>query len=211
MQNNNGMQRKAKESRAGSRKQPQGGSSDPPQLSTNVRLKHRFRFMATAAQNGPITDTNILGACGTICTVVNSLTTNFTESFKIRKVEVWAAPSSQGSASTCSVDWVGYQNSPNLEESDTTLSVTKNAHIVAVPPQMSLASFWQKSSGTTLFTLVCPANSVIDITLDMIQADQEVALVSNAIATGVIAHTYFLALDGSGTHNLVPVSLNTTF
>jgi hypothetical protein len=184
---------------------------NPPQLNTNVRVSHKYRFTATAAQNGAITDSQLLGVCGGLCTVVNSVVTLMAESAKIRKVEVWSAPSAQGSNSTCSVDWVGYQNSPNIEESDTTLSVAKNAHVVCSPPKSSLAAFWQKATGTALFTLVCPANSIVDITLDYILSDQEATLTSVAVATGVLGHIYYLALDGTTTHNLVPVSLNTTF
>jgi hypothetical protein len=134
----------------------------------------------------------------------------FTESFRIRRIEVWAAPASQGANSTVSLDWVGFNNSPNIEASDTTLSVTKNAHIVTTPPQNSLCHFWQKNTGTALFKLVCPINSIVDLTVDQVLSDQEVALETEGVATATLGLIYYLALDGPATNVLVPVSLNTT-
>jgi len=188
-----------------------GGSANPPQFSSNLRLKHRFRFQASGAFNAAITNSDIIAACGSICTIANAQVTSFALSVKIRKIEVWSAPASQGSGSTISIDWFGLGNSPNVEHSDTSLSVATNAHLVTRPPPASLASFWQKATATGVFTLVCPANSVVDIVLDILLADGE--LTQNvAVASGTLASTYFLALDqAGGTHVLVPVSMQTTF
>lgn len=204
---------RAKQSRKQPAKpQPGNRQADgPSQLNTNIRLSHRYRFTATAAQNGPITDTNLLGVCGGVGSVVNSQIALFTKSVKVRKIEIWSAPASQGANSTCSVDWEGFGNSPNVEVSDTTVSVTKNAHVVSSPPPQSLCSFWQEATGTNLFTIVCPANSIIDLWLDEVLADQTTNLQAFPAVTAVVGRIYYLALDGTGTHNLVPVSLTTTF
>lgn len=189
-----------------------GSSQNPPQFESNLKMNHKFRFMASSSEtNFSITDSSIIGALGGICTVANSTVTNFAQSFKIRKIEMWAAPSAQGNASTVSVEWFGFGNSPNIEHSDTTLSVAKNARVFSVPPPSSLASFWQKSTSTTLFLLSFPANSIIDITFDIMMADQETALETSAVTTATLGHIYYLALDQeAGSHILVPVSLNTT-
>jgi len=193
---------------------PAGGANGPTQFSSNVRLNHKFRFTAASAFNHALSPFDIGGALGSVGTVTNSTVTCFVESFKIRKIEVWSSPASQGANSTVSLDWVGFGNSPNIEFSDTTLSVTKNAHIVTSPPQNSLCHFWQNVSDvTSLFTLVCPMNSIVDLSLDMILADQEVGLVAiTGLTTVVLGHIYYLALDrgNAGTNVLVPVSLNTT-
>jgi hypothetical protein len=186
------------------------GSENPQQLSSNVRIKHRFRFIATSAVNTTFTDTQILGCTGGICTVTNSTVTLWTQSFKIRRLEVWSAPSAQGQGSTCSVEWFGAANSPNIEYSDTTLSVSKNAHICTSPPDRSLASFWQKSTSTALFTIVAPASSIIDIALDFILGDDDTTPYSASVTTGVLGQEYYLHLDGPSIHNCVPVSLTTT-
>jgi len=196
--------------RAGSRNLKKG-NINPPQFSSNVRLAHKFRFTASSAFGAYITDTQVLGVCGSICTVTNSTVALFAESIRIKKIEIWAAPASQGANSTCSVDWVGFGNSPNIQASDTTLSVSKNAHVVTSPPPNSLCHFWQKATGTGLFSLTCPINSIVDLSLDIILADQEVAISTATVATGVLGHIYYMYLDGTTTHLLVPVSLNTTF
>ncbi len=183
----------------------------PIQFESNVRSHHRYRFVATAGATVSITDTALLGAAGTMCTTANAFVQSFFQSVKIKRIEIWGAPSAQGAASTVSVEWFGFGNSPNVEFSDTTLSVTKNAHVSCTPPAMSLASFWQKATGTNLFTLVVGTNSIVDIVLDTILSDEETVPTAIAVATGVVGHVYYLALDNATGHNLVPVSLNTTF
>jgi len=134
----------------------------------------------------------------------------WTQSFKIKRIEIWSAPASQGSNATCSVEWFGFGNSPNIEESDTTLSVTKNAYISCSPPKTSLAAFWQKATGTALFKLVCPVGSIIDLIVDTILTDDE-AVTSASVVTGVLGTVYYLYLDNvTGTLSLQPVSLVST-
>lgn len=196
-------------------RRPAGSSAatslNPVQFESNVRSHHRYRFTATSAGTYVITDTALLGASGTMCTTVNAFVQSFFQSVKIQKIEVWGAPAAQGSNSTVSVEWFGFGNSPNIEFSDTTLSVTKNAHVSCRPPAQSLASFWQKATGTNLFTIVCGANAIIDIVLDTILSDEETVPTAIVVATGVVGHVYYLSLDNATGHVLTPVSLNTTF
>jgi hypothetical protein len=188
------------------------GSSNPPQMESNLRLNHKFRFQAsTAESNFAITDSTIIGALGGICTVANSTVTVLAQSFRIKSLEMWAPPASQGSAATVSVEWFGFNNSPNIEHTDTTLSVAKNAHVKSAPPSSSLAAFWQKGTGSTLFVLNFGANTIIDLVVEIMVADQETALETVAVTSATLGHIYFLALDQqAGSHILVPVSLNTT-
>jgi len=188
---------------------------NPPQINSNVRTSHRFRFISTAAvTNQLVTSAALLAVAGTIGTVTNSTVALVYESVRLKSVEVWAPPASQGASATVSVEWIGSANSPSIEVSDTTISVSHNAHIKCVPPQQSLASFWQIVGNTaTMFTLNCPTGSVVDISLELLFADQSTTLATQAgLTTVVIGRVYFLALDvASLTHVLVPVSLNTTF
>ncbi len=187
-----------------------GGSQNPPQFVSNIRNSHKFRFVASAAYNSQVSDTAILGVPGAVCTVVNTTAAMMTQCFRIKKIEVWAAPAAQGSSATVSLDWIGLANSPNLEVSDTTLSVARNAHIIAVPPINSLAHFWNRGSNTAMFTLVCPINSIIDVTLEYI-LDDVGTLTTVGVVTGVLNTLYYLPLDGVTTHLLTPVSLQSTF
>lgn len=211
---NRNRSRKAKPLRA-ARGNAQLRNVNPPQINSNVRTQHRFRFLASGAVTNQIISSNgLLGMSGTIGTVTNSTVTLCYESVRLKSVEVWAPPAAQGGAATVSVEWIGSANSPSIEVSDTTMSVAQNAHIKCAPPKMSLASFWQISdTSANLFTLNCPTGSVVDISVELMFVDRSTAPATiSAIATVVVGRVYFLALDApSATHVLVPVSLNTTF
>lgn len=123
---------------------------------------------------------------------------------------MWSPPASQGAAITCSVEWVG-ANSPNREYSDTSVSVATPAHVSCPPPPMSLAAFWQTASSATLFSLVAPVGSIIDIHLALILSDDDQG--SNtpiSVASAVLGQSYYLSLDPNATHRYTPVSLVTT-
>lgn len=181
-----------------------------PQISSNVMKSHVFRFVATSAFSGNITQTQIGGASGTIATVTNSTVAYINETFKVRRLRIWTPPASQGAAATCSINWIGGSFAPNKEISDTSVSVAVPAHVDSRPPPNSSGAFWQNMAGSTaIFTLVCPAGSIIDLHIDYIEGDDE-GVNSAAVAAAVLGHTYYLALDGPASNLLVPVSLTTT-
>jgi hypothetical protein len=184
-------------------------ATGPQQFESNVRFHHRFRYIAQGAVSENITDTQCVSTMGGVCTVNNTLITCWTQSFKVKRIEIWSAPASQGSTATCSVEWFGFGNSPNIEESDTSLSVSKNAYINSAPPPTSLAAFWQKATGTNLFKLTCPIGSIIDIVFDAILSDDE-AVTTASVAAGIVGTIYYLYLDNGGSDLIKPVSLVTT-
>jgi hypothetical protein len=189
---------------------PRRRSAIVPQISSNVVKSHVFRFTATSAFNGNIRQEDVGGALGTIATVVNSTVTYINETFKVRRIRIWTPPASQGASATCSVNWIGGSFAANKEISDTSVSVSVPAHIDCKPPPQSSASFWQNvASSTALFTLACPSGSIVDLHVSYIEGDDE-SVNSAAVATAVLGHTYYLALDGPSTNLLVPVSLTTT-
>lgn len=63
-----------------------------------------------------------------------------------------------------------------------------------------------------MFQLGVPAGSIVDLVLDLVLADlpSTTTPVTTAVATATIGVTYYLALDGPSTNDLVPVSLFTT-
>ncbi len=189
-----------------------GNLMNPPQMLSNVVLQHKFRYLTSGAFNGQINSPKILNSLGVVCTVVNTTAVTIFKSFKLLSVEIWSPPASQGSASTISIEWLGGPNSPSREYADTTLSVSRNAHIFCRPPAQSLASFWQNPDGgpVTLFVLNVPTASVIDISVQYIEQDDEAAPSTVAIATGVLGNTYYLALDHGTSDVIVPVRLTTT-
>lgn len=193
------------------RRVPDGNK--PAQLKSNVIVNHTFRFTSTSATSTAITPTSLLGAAGTMGTTVNSFVAPFSACVKVNSLKMWAPPPSQGSTATCSVDWVGSISSQvsNLEFSDTSNSVTTPATVRCVPPKQSLASFWQQAGSTTLFTLVAPVGTIIDVSLSLILQDDDTAPVGIAVTTAAVGSVYYLSLDPNATHRYVPVSLTTTF
>jgi len=167
---------------------------------------HRFRFMANAAGSHAITPTNILGACGVIGQVTNTSVAAFASSFRIRAVRVWGFAAS---ASLVRLIWAGAANSPDIVRSDSATNVNRSPFCGGPPPRQSLASFWQVAGNGTLFSVVCPVNSIVDIVLDAILGDTLTAT-SIATATDVVGTLYYLALDGPAANVLRPVGLPTT-
>jgi len=182
----------------------------PPQFKSNVELSHKYRFMSTNGAATVVTGTSLLCAAGGVVTVLNTTFKSFFASVKVKRVTLWAPPASQGAAVTTSIEWIGQANSPNREISDTTVSVSRNAYVTSAPPPQSLASFWQNSASGGLFTLTAPANTVIDVDVQLILNDDDVAAATSAVAAGALGGYYYLSLDPNATHYYTPVSLVTT-
>lgn len=199
-----------KNSRKGMSNLNNKGSFDPPQIMTNVIVNHRYRFRATAAFSGAISQLQVLSSLGTMGTVANTTVAHLFKSFRLKNIEIWAPPPSQGATVTTSVEWLGVGNSPNLEVSDTHVSVSRPAYLKTAPPPQSLASFWQISAGANLFNLVAPVGAIIDISYEMIMVDQTSASTTVGAATVTLGQVYYLALDHGTSDLLVPVSLTTT-
>lgn len=186
-----------------------GGVLHPPQLRTNVVVKHRYRFVSTSGTAQSIVADDLTGIAGAICTVANSTLSKVAKSVKLHSVEIWTPPASQGAAATCSLEWAGASNGPSIEVSDTTVSVSEPAHVRSVPPQGTPASFWQNAGGGQLMIMTCPTGSIIDVVCSHVLYDDAAAGVTYAVAAGTLGVMYYLPLDGSS-DVFLPASLNTT-
>jgi hypothetical protein len=187
-------------------------ANKPPQLKSNIVVRHTYRFTSTSATATAITPTSLLGAAGTVCNTGNTAVACIFQSVKVNKLRMWAPPPAQGSVATCSVEWIGSVASQisNLEVSDSSNSTATPAIVSCRPPRQSLASFWQQPGTNTLFTLTAPVGTIIDVSLSLIMQDDDVGVPGIGIATGTSGLIYFLSLDPNATHHYVPVSLTTT-
>lgn len=185
----------------------------PPMIRSNITFNHRFRFTATAAQTVVITSSDLLFVGGCTGIVLNNIVTSFYGSAKVNSVSVWAPPAAQGSFATTSIEYAGQAAGSNLEFSDTSVSTAQPAVLHTRPPAHSLASFWQTPAvaNNNLFTLTVPAGSIIDLDLGLILFDDESAAQNRGVTAAALGTIYYLALDNATGHNLVPVSLTTTF
>jgi hypothetical protein len=144
----------------------------------------------------------LIAAAG-VCATTAILGYSLYQCVKVDKIEIWTPPASQGAAATCSVLFPG-SSAPaqgmTREYTDTTVSTARPAHVVCRPPPKSLGGFWQDGvNGDTLFTLVAPSGSIIDIWMSMVLADgARPASASTAVLVGAtIGNIYYCSLDST--------------
>jgi hypothetical protein len=180
----------------------------PPQLNTNITIRHKFRFRCTTATSYVITSDDVLGALGT-SGISGSACVALMDSFRVVELSMWAPPPSQGSTATVAVEWNGQAQANSVEYSDTTVSTAQPAYIRSSPPSLSLAGFWQspKVAVATLFTVTTPVSTILDLTVDMILGDTGAQGFSYATASAADGVIGYLALDGYASNKLQPIGL----
>lgn len=185
---------------------------DPPAINSNVRISHKFRYVASAAivDVGIVSD-DLIMACGGMA-VATTTVAALARTAKLKSVTVWTPTATSTTPTTCSVEWPASQRSPSSEVSDTSINVSRPAHIVARPPKESLSSFWfDESTNATVFTLNAPIGSVVDVELEYYLLDGTTAAVQNTVTGATTGRIYYGYLDGDTNHLLVPVSLAAIF
>jgi len=204
--------------RRGGARQGNNGRMGPAQLRTNIEFSHQFRFTSTSAALTAITAGKLLSAAGVVATTA-VLGHAVNQSVKVNRVEIWAPPASQGAFATCSVLFPSTQMSQAREITDTSVSVSQPAHINATPPERSLCAFW--SDGTniagaadTLFSLVAPPGSIIDVWVSLILNDGTASgdAFSQATLVGAtVGSLYYTSLDSQTSAGSIykPVGLTT--
>jgi hypothetical protein len=185
----------------------------PPPIKSHIQLTHKYRFSSDASASATITNQNLLTAAGCKVTTNNSTATSYFMAVRILSVEVWSIPA-EGATSNCSVIWKGDSSLAgisNLEVSDTSLSPTLPAHLVARPPRGTLPSFWyQGGFSQNLFTVSVDGTGIIDVTLSLIIGDAPTSSYATfSIASGTLGTNVYSPLDGSG-DKFTPVGLTTT-
>jgi hypothetical protein len=183
----------------------------PSQIKSNIELVHRYRFVSSSPTPTAITGSSLLGCLGTVCTASNAQLVPFFGSVRVQSIEIWAPPAAQGGAATCSVEWIGSNNTPNREHSDTTVSTAQPAHVKAVPPPQSLASFWSTFASGSVATITAPTGSIIDLVVSAILFDDTNNTGTYTVTTSTLGNVYYLSLDPVASHRFAPVSLTTTF
>jgi len=177
-------------------------TEQPPMLEINVPVRHIFRFIGESNAS-TITAANLTTVCGNVATTATNVRSIAT-SVKINNIKIWSAPESQGSSTTCFVNWFGDQFAPNRLVSDTSVSVSKPAKILARPPAKSLASFWQNNTAGAIFEISAPTGSVIDLDLSFYLNDNNVSPTSTTVIAKTIGNIYYGALDGTFTSTTYP-------
>jgi hypothetical protein len=184
---------------------------NPPSLKSNIVLNHTFRYRSNNVIATAITSNGFLGGAGGICTVANTTLVGFFYALRIRRIKVWTITATAGTAATCSVEWQGQANTPNMEVSDTSINTAVPAMLNSVPPRNSLAANWATANTGQLCILTCPVGTIVDVSLQLVAWDGEANNSINTISAGTLGQVYYLALDQpSSTQRYVPISLSTT-
>lgn len=184
----------------------------PPRIEITPHLRHVFRFVAPTGFSAAITPANVIGALGTVCTVLNSTVQPFCSSFRIKSLTVWPGTSSSGKTDTA----VTFSSTLSTSVQDTEKAVTLPEGVTVttathwVPPKGSLAEFWQAASAQNFMRITCSPGSVLDLDVEYTISNTFASL-SQTVATGSVGVVYYLYLDGSSTHLLVPEFLPSTF
>jgi hypothetical protein len=172
----------------------------PSQLKTNLEVRHQYRFISTSATPTAITDQTLICAAG-VSAYTAVAGSPLWQSVKVMRIEMFAPPSAQGAAVTCSVTFPATSQSQSREITDTSVSVSNPAHVVATPPLYSLCSFFQTgTNGTTLFSLVAPPGTIIDVWISLVMANPVSAHAAGTTAVLVgatIGNVYYCSLDSS--------------
>jgi hypothetical protein len=181
----------------------------PPQLKTNVKYSHRYRFISNSADVQNVTSKALIGACG-VQADTTSTSHAIVQSIQVIAVSMWSPVPSQGSSTTCSVNFYGGDQAPNINYSDTSVSVTAPAVVHCRPPKNSSASFWQNQNvDVDLFNIIAPLGTIIDVTVNAVLSNNELgAGLAFAVSGATVGFMYFGGLDENVTgSNFPPVSL----
>lgn len=188
------------------------GSSQPMPLVASIQIDKVVRFKFSAAlSNVAIVDTDLLDLFCVASTPTYAYQLAF--AIKVRKMEMWVDPVAGGSL--CSIEDVatGRVGGPSRIKEDTTLGVSRPAHIVWVPAagsQQSLYLSVPQQNSYQWFELNSSGAGYLDVHLSLILQDGEApAHVSAAVIGATAGALYIRALDSSSTKSILPVSYPT--
>lgn len=177
-----------------------------PPFTPTIKFSHKFRYVnGTNAGSYTITRMNLLNQV-LVATGATDAVRIF-EAVRLRMVEIWANPTALGSApTTCSLEWLGMFG-PSTVVSDTTMGVSP-AHVRTSPPRASSDQWWSMSGfneSDSLFTMVLPADCVIEVILDVRLVEQESPTLGDPVTGATPGQLYGDYLDGSSSGKLAPV------
>jgi hypothetical protein len=145
---------------------------------------------------------NLLQTAITAITTVRAI-----EAIKLRRVSMWSNPTALGTApTTVACEWVG-SNAPSTFVSDTSMGVLPG-HVTTVPPIASSNQWWSMSGqdeGDPLFALTFPADTIIDIEVDVRLVENEAPTAGEIPAGATIGKLYGSYLDGLASGLLSPI------
>jgi hypothetical protein len=185
----------------------------PPPLNLVPTFTKTHRFYNTSAASVTISVLELIGALGGIGTVVNSVVTHWTTSFRIVHLKVYPSVSTTIATNTV-VEWNFGLSGSTPDECISV--VTPGGVIVAAPclvfkpPAKSLASDWMdvSISSTNIFNIFnLPNASVLDLTVETtLPVVFSASVLTSTVATAIVGQPYYLALDGPASNKIIPAT-----
>jgi hypothetical protein len=169
-------------------------------------LGHTFQFTSFGAQSElGITRQNILN----LMLVAATATTAYSilGAARIKKVRIWSPIISTFVPQEVQIEWNGGLYAPSAIHSATSEGLFP-AKLETSPPHLSTPDLWSlvgaSNLAEVLFSVTCPANSVLQVALAVRLMDDEAAPTPVTIIGGTVGKTYYGYLDGQVTGALQP-------
>jgi len=187
----------------------------PPPLRLTHRVTKTLRFVSSGTFAVSVGVGDLVGACGGMCTVINSELTCWASSFKLHAIRMW--PAVDGTAgSSGHVDWFFTSGSYSFPDDSTSLTlpegVTTTGCYTFKPPTKSLCGDWVNigiGATANLFNIAHAVKGTIievDVTYTLgLVTSTFASLITATITTGALGNIYYLALDGPSSNVLGPV------
>ncbi len=187
-----------------------GGTSQPQTLRASIQVDKVVRFKHAAA----LSNVSVIGQdlLDLFCVATSAVAAyGLATSVKVRKLEMWVDPVAGGSFASIEDLTNGNVGAPNRIKEDTTLGLTRPAHVVWKPAAGSLQSLWvNQGVGGKLFELNTSGAGYVDVHYSFVLQDGETPVaVGAAVAGATVGQLYCRALNSSTGTNLVPVSYPT--
>jgi hypothetical protein len=171
-------------------------------------LGHVFQFQAaSAATELAITRQNVLSLIMVAVTAV--LGYSVIGAARIKKVRIWSPIIAAFTPQTVQLEWNGGLYAPSAIHSAISEGLFP-AKVETKPPKMSSPDLWSltgaSNSTETLFTVTCPAGSVIQLSLAVRLMDDEPQPTPVPLVGATVGKTYYGYLDGLPSAGILPPS-----
>lgn len=189
------------------------GTSQPTSLRASIQVDKVIRFKWTGAVLAvpvALQDTDLLDLfC--VATAAN-VAYRLSSAMKLRKIEMWVDPVAGGSlASIEDVAASSGVGAPSRILEDTTLGVSRPAHLVWKPAPGSIQGMWISDSSNEVLLLIAASTSgYLDLHISYVLQDGETPVaVSAAVAGATVGQVYIRSLFQSAGVAAPPVSYAT--
>jgi hypothetical protein len=188
------------------------GTSQPQPVRATLQVDQIVRFAITAALSGQqVTDAELMDLL--VVATAATTTTQLAAALKIRAVELWVDPVAGGSFASLEDLSTGSIGGPSRIISDTTLGVTRPAHIMWKPKPGSQQFMWLSPAQVATkswFELNTSGKGYIDLHLSWLLQDGETPVSGGSVSAATVGQIYIRALDsGTGSTLIIPVSFPT--